>query len=163
MPSNNILLENIKMYPGKEALVRWVNDLSKAKISQKAEDWTLAGRAALIINSNSEYVSSTLREICEDIGFKFLNLKISDIKSNSVNDNILNDYPHFVYVESGDWLAAESEKQDPDSLSEYTEIRVFLIDKISKFSPEQPVFYVTSIADLDSVHKDVKETLQKSA
>ena len=157
MPSNNLLLENIKMYPGKEALVRWVNDLSKAKISQKAEDWTLAGRAALIINSNSEYVSSTLQEICEDIGFKFLNLKISDMKSNSINENLLDDCPHFVYVESGDWLAAESEKQDPDSLSEYAEIRSFLIDKISKFSPEQPVFYATSIAELNSVHKDLKK------
>ena len=157
MPSNNLLLENIKMYPGKEALVRWVNDLNKAKISRKTEDWALAGRASLIINSNSEYVSSTLREICEDVGFKFLNLNISDIKSNSINENILNDYPHFVYVEPGDWLAAESEKQDPDSLAEYAEIRGVLIDKISKFSPEQPVFYVTSIADLDSVHKDVKK------
>ena len=157
MPANNLIHGNIKMHPGKEALVQWVNDLTKAKISQKMENWPLAGRASLIINPNSEYVSSALREVCEDAGFKFLNLKLSDIKSNSKDENILNDYPHFVYVESGDWLAAESEKQDPDSLSEYAEIRKFLIDKISKFSPEQPVFYATSIADLGSAHKDVKK------
>ena len=76
MSADNLIYSDIKMYPGKEALVRWVNDLSKAKISQKTEDWALAGRASLIINSNPEYVSSMLRVICEDIGFKFLNLKI---------------------------------------------------------------------------------------
>jgi len=144
---------------GSAPIQAWAEDLRKiVEAKGNAEAWSLAGRAAVIINSDEVYTREALRRVAATSGMKFIYIPASEVMELSPPSAFRSMAPLLVYLEPGRWMLDKAEGEESDEDAErVSRFQSRLSNGLKEFNLNRPVVFAVSAYKLDDVSARLRQ------
>lgn len=136
---------------------RWSQEIKRA-ISQKAnaDQWSITGRAAMILQETSVFHTSILSKIASTSGMNFIVSTSEDFVQMVKSDSYpTQKCPALIYIPQGEWSAAPT-KETPLN-TEILNFRKTLPAYLRRIPSEHPIVFITS----GEAYSDLDESLRQ--